>query len=86
MNGRVVCHRTTQRRPARRGHPALEAGSLLYLIQYPDGSFFRNGYVPQSSAKKVMANLTGDDQERAFNSTRDPEHVLQTWTDPTNIY
>lgn len=85
-DGRIVAHRTMSRKPARRGHPALEAGSILYLIQYPDGRFFHYGYVLQSAANKVKTNLTGDEQERAFNSTSDPERVVQSWIEPQNVY
>jgi hypothetical protein len=83
VNGRIVQYRTKQRKPARRGHPALEAGSLLWLIEYPTNPprYFTYGYVLKISAAKVKDRLTGDSTEIEFNSTTDPERVMQTWSE-----
>jgi hypothetical protein len=83
--GNIVQHRTQRRKPARRGHPALEAGSLLWLIQYPNGRFYTYGYVLKVSAAKVKDRLEGTQREIEFNSVADPELVLQAWTDPVDI-
>jgi hypothetical protein len=84
-DGRVVQYRTLRRHPARRGHPALEAGTILWLIEYPNGRLFTYGYVLKVSAAKVKASLTGTQQEIDFNSVSDPEAVMQSWIDPGDV-
>lgn len=76
----IVTLITANPKRARRGHPAIGAGTKLHCIQYPDGSFFVYGYLSRSAAETVMNNLTGSQEEIHFNSTRDVDRILQSWT------
>lgn len=78
---KIVKYRTLKDKSARRGHPAIIVGTILYLIQYNDKSYFNYGYVLESSSKKVASRLTGGSLERNYNSTKNPEDVLQTWVE-----
>lgn len=82
--GRVVEIVTTRRKPARRGHPALEAGSRLWVIEYPTRPprYFTYGYVLKTTAAVVKDRLTGDQREIEFNSTTDLDRILQAWSEP----
>lgn len=89
---RIVEYRTLKRKSARRGHPALEADSILWLIEYSayrdaEGRkrYFSYGYVLKTAAAKVAARLEGTEREIEFNSVADPEGVMQSWIEPLEI-
>jgi len=79
--GSVVKHIVQRTKAARRGHPTLVQGSILWLIVYPGGRFYHYGYVLKSTAEKVKERLVGDLKEIEWNSTNDPENVLQSWSE-----
>lgn len=81
---KIIQIKTLRRKPARRGHPALEAGSLLWLIEYSNNPprYYHYGYVLKTTAAKVMSRLTGTQNELDWNSFNDPEQVLQAWNEP----
>lgn len=76
VTGRIITHITTREKRARRGQPALVAGSQLYLIQYPNGRYFYCGYTDRKAAQTVMDRLKGDSREIDFNSVSNPEQTM----------
>ncbi len=75
-NGRIITYTTKQEKRGRRGQARLEAGTQLYLIQYPNGRYFYCGYTDKSAAVTVMGRLRGTSREIDFNSVSNPELTM----------
>jgi len=64
---------------ARRGHPAIPAGTKLFLIALPGGGWFSYSYVFEDAARAVADKLDRDRSlDPNFNRRADPEHCLHS--------
>lgn len=75
-SGRIVTYVTKEPKKARRGQPAINAGTQLFLIKYANGKYFYCGYTDRKAAETVMSRLSGTTREIDFNSVDNPERTM----------
>jgi hypothetical protein len=71
-------------RRGRRGHPAIPAGTELWLITLPGGGYFHFAYIHHDTAKGVAARLKAENERGRFyadfNRKLDPETCVHAFT------
>jgi len=77
----VVEYKIKRRKNARRGHPSIERGTIIYLIQYQDKRVFHYAYMKKDDANlvkdRMLMNI--DDPLIAWNFINDPEATKQVF-------
>lgn len=84
MRLRIVPYVTKEVWPARRGHPVIVAGTVVYTIEL-DGRVYAYSYLQKSDAETVVATMqkTGIDLEHyKWNFKEDPEKSLHVYKLP----
>lgn len=80
---RVVQYTVKQDRHARRGHPAIKAGTTLYILQHVKSrKYFVWAYLDKDMAEMIAKKIpqTWRETDLDFNFKSNPEHCVHTYT------